>query len=480
MSVRVVRQSKFRHVFGTANKREQCYDNVRITGNAWDSLFSSVNPKFLAVALEAQGGGQFQVIPVEQFGRVDQAYPRVIGHEAPILDLQFNPHNDNVIASCSEDCTVRVWEIPDGGLTGDLTSAVQVLRGHQRRVGIVEWHPTVENMLFSAGFDYYILVWNVGTGELLRDIQLHSDTIFSMSFNYDGTLLATTSKDKQLRIINARNGELVSSGPTHDGSKASRACFAGSTGRVITTGFNRSSERQVALWDPKDLSRPLKLESVDNGSGVLFASYDEDTKLLFISGKGDGNIRYYELVDEAPWFHYVSDYKSQIPQRSVCWLPKRGVSVTDCEVARGYKLGAKGTIEPIAFTVPRKSTLFQDDLFPPTKEDAAIMTVAEWLSGVTRQPKKVSLRGNQATSLVSVASLSAPQAAPVAAASPKPVVKAVTPAPAQVKPAPVSVAAPAVSTPQPPQGEQNLLKAWHAQQKEIEDLKKRIAQLEAR
>ena len=71
-----------------------------------------------------------------------------------MLDLQWNPFNDNVIASCAEDCTVRVWEIPDGGLTQDLNDAVVVLQGHQRRVGIVEWHPTVDNLLFSAGFDY--------------------------------------------------------------------------------------------------------------------------------------------------------------------------------------------------------------------------------------------------------------------------------------------------------------------------------------
>ena len=70
--MRVVRQSKFRHVFGTAFKREQTFDNIRITGNAWDSPFCSVNPKFIAVALEAQGGGQFQVIPVEQVSSLYQ------------------------------------------------------------------------------------------------------------------------------------------------------------------------------------------------------------------------------------------------------------------------------------------------------------------------------------------------------------------------------------------------------------------------
>ena len=41
----------------------QGFDGVRVTRNAWDSNFCSVNPKFLAIVEEAQGGGSFIVRP---------------------------------------------------------------------------------------------------------------------------------------------------------------------------------------------------------------------------------------------------------------------------------------------------------------------------------------------------------------------------------------------------------------------------------
>ena len=66
MSFRVVRQSKFRHVFGQAAKRDQCYDNIRITKSSWDSLFAAVNPKFLAIITEAAGGGAFMVLCLDR------------------------------------------------------------------------------------------------------------------------------------------------------------------------------------------------------------------------------------------------------------------------------------------------------------------------------------------------------------------------------------------------------------------------------
>lgn len=96
------------------------------------------------------------------------------GHAGPILDIKWNPFNDNVIASCSNDCTVslplgwfffsvinhflqvKLWHIPDDGLAIHLNQWLIELQGHKRRVTYIEWHPTAENVLFSAGFDHLV------------------------------------------------------------------------------------------------------------------------------------------------------------------------------------------------------------------------------------------------------------------------------------------------------------------------------------
>lgn len=63
----IVRQSKFRHVFCKPVKAEQCLSDVRITEITWDSLFSAVNPKFLAVIVKGSGG-PFMVFPIKKVG----------------------------------------------------------------------------------------------------------------------------------------------------------------------------------------------------------------------------------------------------------------------------------------------------------------------------------------------------------------------------------------------------------------------------
>ena len=159
MSFRVVRQSKFRHIYGSNMKREQCYDNIRVSKSSWDSTFCAVNPKFLAIIVESGGGGAFLVLPLAKNGRVAPDAPLVAGHKGPVLDISWCPHNDNVIASASEDCLVKVWQIPDGGVTRTMTETIVDLAKHQRRVGLVLWHPSAQNILLSAGSDNNVTIY---------------------------------------------------------------------------------------------------------------------------------------------------------------------------------------------------------------------------------------------------------------------------------------------------------------------------------
>jgi len=57
---------------------------------------------------------------------------------------------------------------------------------------------------------FQMIVWDVGCGEAVNVIDCHPDVIYSMSFNRDGSLIATTCKDKKLRIIEPRRGIVLS------------------------------------------------------------------------------------------------------------------------------------------------------------------------------------------------------------------------------------------------------------------------------
>uniref|UniRef100_A0A8C1ICK0 Coronin n=1 Tax=Cyprinus carpio TaxID=7962 RepID=A0A8C1ICK0_CYPCA len=389
---RVVRQSKFRHVFGQAVKNDQCYDDIRVSRVTWDSAFCAVNPKFVAIIVEASGGGAFLVLPLQKTGRIDKAYPTVCGHTGPVLDIDWCPHNDHVIASGSEDCTVMVWQIPENGLTAPLSEPVVVLEGHSKRVGIVMWHPTARNVLLSAGCDNLIIIWNVGTGEALINLEdMHPDVIFNVCWSRNGSLICTACKDKKVRVIDPRKGKIIAEkDKAHEGARPMRAIFL-ADGNIFTTGFSRMSERQLALWNPKNMEEPISVHEMDPSNGVLLPFYDPDTNVVYLCGKGDSSIRYFEITDEAPYVHYLNTFSSKEPQRGMGYMPKRGLDVNKCEIARFYKLHER-KCEPIIMTVPRKSDLFQDDLYPDTAGPDPALEAEEWFDGKNGEPILISLK----------------------------------------------------------------------------------------
>merc|ERR1719412_3594620 len=113
--------------------------------------------------------------------------------------------------------------------------------------------------------------------------------------------------------------------------------------------------------------------------------------MIYLAGRGDGNIRYYEVMTESPWLSYLNQFVSGTPQRSLAILPKRGVDVMSCEILRFYKLHGD-LVEPISMIVPRKTDVFQDDIYTETNAPIPALSEEEWISGTDAAPVQISMR----------------------------------------------------------------------------------------
>ncbi|KAJ5083879.1 coronin-like protein crn1 [Penicillium alfredii] len=397
MSGRFVRNSKYRHVFGRPTKKEQCYDNLRVSRNAWDTNLVKVNPKHLAVNWESGGGGAFAVIPLEERGKLPERIPLFRGHTAVVLDTDWNPFNDDLIASGSDDGKVFLWRVPEDFTVRPDVAADDVqdiapvgkLSGHPKKIGHVLFNPAAENILATASGDYTVKIWDIEAGAPKLTLNI-GDIVQSQSWSANGSLMVTTSRDKKLRIWDVRQERPAHETAGHSGAKNSRAVWLGERDRIATTGFSKMSDRQLALWDIRAAREPISgFKTLDSISGVCMPFWDEGTSCLYLAGRGDGNIRYFEIENDK--FEFLSEYKSGDPQRGIAFMPKRGVNMHENEVARAFKTVNDSYIEPISFIVPRRSENFQDDIYPPTIGVTPAMGPSEWLSGKEAIPPKISM-----------------------------------------------------------------------------------------
>ncbi|KAK9369672.1 hypothetical protein V1509DRAFT_618765 [Lipomyces kononenkoae] len=454
MSGRFVRASKYRHVFGQPTKKELCYENVRVSNNAWDSNLIKVNTLYLSVNWNASGGGAFAVIPLTERGKIPDQIPLFRGHTAAVLDTDWNPFDDHVIASGSEDGKVGIWKVPENYSViteqGDSITDVQPvtkLSGHTRKVGHVQFHPVANNVLASSSGDYTVKFWDIEAGKPKTTLK-HNDMVVSMSFNYIGSLLATTSRDKKIRIWDPRSEKVVVEGPGHAGAKNQRVVWLGEHDRIATTGFSKMSDRQVALWDTADIKKgPIgDFYMLDSSAGICMPFYDAGTKCLYLAGKGDGNIRYFEYDNDE--LYPLSEYKSAEPQRGLAFMPKRGISVHDNEVVRAYKTVYDSLIEPIQFIVPRRAENFQADIYPDCPSGEPAITAAEWFDGKDAAPKLINLESVYDGVELIVVEGTIPVSAPVPEVVQPSVPAATEPVKEEPKPAPSSTAAATYKAPE--------------------------------
>ena len=145
--------------------------------------------------------------PLDNTGRIKADAPKVEGHRMQVQDISWCPHNENVIASASEDCHEKLWQIPDEGLTGAMSEPIVDLVQHTRGVRMISWPPSAQNILKSGGSDCQVIIWNVGTGEALNVFSL-PEIMYHGGWNWNGSEVLFTCKDKKLRICDPRKGEV--------------------------------------------------------------------------------------------------------------------------------------------------------------------------------------------------------------------------------------------------------------------------------
>jgi WD40 repeat protein len=112
------------------------------------------------------------------------------GHEKFVFSATFSP-DSRLLATCSQDFTVRLWPI-DGG-------ASRELRGHSDEVFAVAFHPD-GSRLATGGRDRAVWLWDVARGKEVARLPGHTSYIWSLAFSPDGTTLASGSGDSTVRL----------------------------------------------------------------------------------------------------------------------------------------------------------------------------------------------------------------------------------------------------------------------------------------
>jgi len=132
--------------------------------------------------------------------------------------VAFHP-TKNVLASCSNDSTIKLWNTDTG-------AELSTLSGHSHSVRSVAWSPD-GTKLASGSVDETVRIWEAATGKQLWQLKVAPPglSVASIDYSPDGSKLAAAHY-KTVSIFNMETNEVLCTVRGHRYAPSlSKECF---------------------------------------------------------------------------------------------------------------------------------------------------------------------------------------------------------------------------------------------------------------
>lgn len=130
-----------------------------------------------------------------------------LGHRKKVYALSWNITGKK-LASGSGDQTVRIWSIEPFAVSKPERIDLE-LRGHTNVINNVAWSPVDQDIVASTSEDRTVRIWDVRSGKTTHNISTSGANLY-LAWHPSGQTIAVVNKENAISFIDMRRGKVTS------------------------------------------------------------------------------------------------------------------------------------------------------------------------------------------------------------------------------------------------------------------------------
>ena len=352
--------SKFKNALGTDSKQK--FTDCSVSTVSTEGRLIAVNSDSLAMAWS--NVGEIVVVDASTPFRIKRDQPRIKSHHSQVLDLEFSPFSNELLACTYDDCMVKLWKLPEEGLTEHITQEVQTFQRHTKKANFVNFNPVASDVMCSAAALGEIFIWSAVKGEAFVELKA-DDTPTITQWNPNGALLGAVTKNKMINIFDPRANKMVLKQQVNEAFQSAKFTWTDND-TFVTSSWNKTGAKILKLWDVRKVKEDLSSEGevfsiqIDTSKTVTTPFADKESKLIYCVGKGEASTHVFDY-NEGKFVKGIS-FASSEPSICSVMFERRSMNYNSLEIDRFARYVNSGKVFYVSFTIPRRNPIFDPTL----------------------------------------------------------------------------------------------------------------------